>query len=118
MDSLKNNFNHLSSIARARMPPEIVNYARAKFPGISVGLMERNSCEIITAYNAEFKCKSCCMGIDMCPELINTAGYTYSMILQSNGWIKTEYVSCMFNGGKQIIRSKKVAKFTQVEIFL
>ena len=117
MDSLKNSFSHLSSIARGRIATVIVNYARAKFPGISIELIERNSCELITAYDAEYKCKSCCMGIDMCPELINTAGYTYSMILQPNGWIKIEYAPCMFNGGKEFAMDKKVAEFTQVRMF-
>ena len=101
MDSLKHDFTHLLSMGRSAMAPEIVNYARAKFIGISAELIDRNSCEIITAYHAEFTCQSCCMGIDMCPELLNTAGYTYHMVLQGSGWIKTEYIPCLFNGGKK-----------------
>lgn len=117
MDDMTNCFPDLSAIGRARMDAKFVKYAREKFPGISDDLINQNSCEIITAYDAEFKCKSCCMGLDMCPELINSAGYTYSMILQSNGWIKTEYVPCMFNGGRQFASEKAVDKFTQAEVF-
>lgn len=116
MDNMANSFNHLLAMTRARIAPEIVRYARIKFPEITDELIERNLCEIMTAYDAEFKCKSCCVGIDMCPELINSAGYTYSMILQENGWIKIEYVHCMFNGGKEFATDKEIANFTQMEM--
>lgn len=117
MDNMADSFPDLTSISSARMDAKFIKYAREKFPGISDELINQNSCEIITAYDAEFKCKSCCMGLDMCPELINSAGYTYSMVLQPNGWIKTEYVPCMFNGGRKFEPDKKVSKFTQAEVF-
>lgn len=117
MESMANSFPDLSAMTKARIDSKFVRYAREKFPDISDDLIHQNICEIITAYDAEYKCKSCCMGIDMCPELINSSGYTYMMILQANGWIKTEYAPCMFNGGKQFIEDKKVDKFTQVEAF-
>lgn len=117
MEHVINYIPDLVARNRAAIDPNFIRYARAKFPDMSIALIRQNLCEIITAYDAEVKCQSCCMGIDMCTELINSAGYTYTMTLQRSGWIKIEYIPCMFNGGKQMARDKKVAQFTQVEIF-
>lgn len=46
------------------------------------------------------------MGIDMCPELINTAGYIYVLAMQSSGRIKMEYTPCEFKGGR---KNEKIA---------
>jgi len=89
-----------STMVNARTHFEYVRYARTKFPEISEALIKQNLCELITAHDAEYQCQSCCMGIDMCPELLNSAGYTYQMILLPSGWIKIECVPCMFNGGR------------------
>ncbi len=94
-----------------------ITYARKKIPDISEELIHRNLCEIITAYDAELTCKSCCMGIDMCPELMNSAGYTYTMLIQPSGWIKIEYSPCMFNGGKEEITNQQESQFVQGKIF-
>lgn len=101
----------------ASIDTNLIRYARTQFPEMSDQLIHQNLCEIITVYHAEFTCKTCCMGIDMCSELMNTAGYTYTMTLQPSGWIKTEYAPCLFNGGKDFARSKRIAKVTQGEIF-
>jgi len=105
MERVVNSLPHFSALMKGRMDARFIRYARAKFPDISDQLIQRNLCEIITAYDAEYKCKSCCMGIDMCSELINSAGYTYRMIFQPSGWIKIVYVPCMFNGGKEVAGS-------------
>lgn len=100
-------------IRKARTDYKFIRYARTKFPDISDALIKQNLCEIITAYDAELKCRSSCMGIDMCVELLNSAGYTYNMILQSNGWIKMEYRPCVFHSGKKnvaIIPKSKIIK--------
>jgi len=117
MEHVANYLPNFVAMKEARIDSRFIRYARTKFPDISETLIKQNLCEIITAYDAEVKCQSCCMGIDMCPELINTAGYTYTMIIQRSGWIKIEYIPCMFNVGKQIVRGKKVAQLTQVKMF-
>lgn len=101
MQNLANSFPDFRSIARARLGPEVLNFARQKFPDISEELIQQNLCELITAQDAEKKCGACCIGLDMCPELINTAGYTYVMAMQSDGRIKMEYAPCEFNGGRK-----------------
>lgn len=85
MDNLVGSFPNLTAMTRARISPDILKFARSKFPEISNELIEQNICEFITAQDAEHKCGSCCVGIEMCQELINTAGYTYVMNLQANG---------------------------------
>lgn len=117
MEPIINYLSGIVSMPKLGIDVNFIRYARTQFPGMSDALIRKNLCEIIAAYDADYKCKSCCMGIDMCPELLNTAGYTYRMILQHSGWIKTEYVPCVFNGGKEFGRTKKVGKFTQVGIF-
>lgn len=117
MENVANYLPHFSAMLSVKMDAKFIRYARAKFSTISDELIRRNLCEIITAYDGEFKCKSCCMGIDMCSELMNSAGYTYRMILQPSGWIKIEYVPCVFNGGTEIAKEKKGAKFAQVGMF-
>lgn len=97
MERIVNYLSDFVVTSKARTDAKFIRYARTKFPGISDELIRQNLCEIITVYEAEFKCKSCCMGIDMCSELINSAGYTYRILLQPNGWMKIEYVPCVFH---------------------
>jgi len=115
VDRISESLPDLSAMTKAMIDPKFIRYARTKFPNISDELINRNVCEIITACDAESKCKAC-MGVDMCAELINSAGYTYKMILQPSGWIKTEYVPCEFNGGREFT-DNKVSKFTQGDVF-
>jgi hypothetical protein len=118
MQNLANSFPDLRSIARARIEPDIFQFARSKFPDISDELIQQNLCELITAQDAEQKCGACCMGLDMCPELINTAGYIYVLAMQSSGRIKMEYAPCEFNGGRknQAIAAIKVNNFKQLDL--
>lgn len=118
MQNLANSFPDLPSIARARITPDIYKYARSKFPDISDELILQNLCEFITAQDAEQKCGSCCMGLDMCPELINTAGYIYVLAMQSSGRIKMEYTPCEFNGGRknEKIEAVIVNSFKQLDL--
>ena len=101
MESLSNSLPDYRSIARARLAPEVVKFAYDKFPDISEDLISQNLCELITAQDAEWKCSACCVGLGMCPELLNTAGYTYVLAMQANGKIKMEYAPCEFNGGRK-----------------
>lgn len=110
MEHIRKCLPDFTAIRKAKIDSKFIRYARTKFPDMTDSLIKRNLCEIIAAYDAEVKCKSCCMGIDMCPELLNSAGYTYNMSLLPSGWIKIEYVPCMFNNGKKtttIIQSNK-----------
>lgn len=94
-------------MGKGKIDIKFIKYARTKFSNISDALIQQNLCEIIAAYDAEFKCKSCCMSINMCPELLNSAGYTYKMNLQANGWIKIEYVPCRFNRARKQSRYRE-----------
>lgn len=92
-------------IRKAPIDSKFIRYAHTKFPDMSNELIRQNLCEIIAAYEAELTCRSCCMGIGMCYNLLNSAGYTYHMILQPNGWIKMEYIPCAFHDGKKATTS-------------
>ena len=101
MERIAKYFPDLVAMRKARIDSKFIRYARTKFPDMSDALIKQNLCEIIAAYDAELKCRSCCIGIDMCAELLNSAGYTYKINLQSSGWIKIEYVPCVFHFDKK-----------------
>ena len=109
---------NFAAIRKAQIDAKVIRFARTKFTDISDGLIKRNLCEIIAAYDAEFKCKSCCMGIDMCSELLNSAGYTYKMNLQASGWIKIEYVPCMFNSGNKTTIDSQKSKIIKNKVMI
>ena len=88
-------------MGKGKIDVKFIKYARTKFSNISNALIQQNLCEIIAAYDADLTCNSYCRGIAMCSKLLNSAGYTYKMNLQANGWIKIEYVPCRFNRARK-----------------
>lgn len=102
------------AMRKGKIGAEFIRYARTEFPDMSDALIKRNLCEIIATYDAEFTCKSRCMGIHMCSELLNSAGYTYKMNLQPSGWIKIEYVPCLFNSGKKTTMDIQKSKIKRI----
>ena len=118
MEHIRKCLSNDLAVRKAQIDAEFIRYARTKFTDISDALIERNLCEIIAAYDAEFKCKSCCRGLEMCHELLNSAGYTYKMNLQSSGWIKIEYVPCMFNSGKKTTMDSKKSKIIKNKVMI
>jgi hypothetical protein len=89
------NLAYLSSQEK-NLDDEVVRFAFTKFPNISLDIVHQNYCEFVTALEAEKKC-ACCMTIEMCSELLNTAGYKLAFTLQPNGWLKEEKRICEFH---------------------
>ncbi|MDR3563241.1 MAG: hypothetical protein P4N59_17665 [Negativicutes bacterium] len=83
--------------AAGDMRERVRPYVKRHFPRLAEGLVDRNCLELDYAQAAEGLC-GCCLGLDMCSELLNTAGMAVGLELLPDGYVRQFFYRCRFHG--------------------
>ncbi len=74
----------------------VYNFARQLYPHVSNELIQKNYNELAFLYESHMTCAAC-MSIDLCPELLDTGGYTSVGEFDPSGNLRIAMAACQFN---------------------
>lgn len=70
-------------------------YVSKRFPNMADRIIDRNCLELSFAQAAAEKC-GFCLGLEMCTELLNTAGFAVGLDLRPDGYVRQYFYRCRF----------------------
>ncbi|SMC64019.1 hypothetical protein [Sporomusa malonica] len=87
---------NVDAVELKRYVAAVYSYARQLFPHVSNELIQRNYNEFAYLYESHMTCAAC-MSIELCPELLDTGGYTSVGEFDPAGNLRIGMAACQRN---------------------